>query len=442
MKLEYFEIQNLFNQYDVLLNFKNEVNIFLGENGMGKTTVLNCIYYVLSGKLEKLENVLFNSIKLKFDGNDEIFVLNKEDLDVYLERNVGLRRRGRSLGNKNLYNYLRDFDNELINSREDDWEYQNIDNYNELNFESSRQKLKNVIDFKDRLEKMVSEEVVYYPTYRRIEEDLSNLGIDFEFERRGFNNRLIQFGMEDVEKRIYYVLETIRTAAINGFTKMTGILLKQYLNNQNLEMNKEIDKDKLNIALDRIGNKIEKKDKDNIIEMVSSKEIYKNKYLLNLIVNLISSYEKQNEHDEKIRKFSKVCNEYLEGKSCRYDESNVKLDIYRNNNYTHPIDIKHLSSGEKQVLSVFSKLYLEQKDKCIILFDEPELSLSMKWQKHFLPDIMESGKCSMLIAVTHSPFIFDNDYDNLAQDMGECIKEKGQEKNDEYRRSEEGKNMC
>ena len=79
------------------------------------------------------------------------------------------------------------------------------------------------------------------------------------------------------------------------------------------------------------------------------------------------------------------------------------------------------------MLSIFSKLYLEQKEKCIILFDEPELSLSMKWQEHFLPDIMKSGKCSMLIAVTHSPFIFDNDYDKLAQDMGECIKERTQE---------------
>lgn len=36
---------------------------------------------------------------------------------------------------------------------------------------------------------------------------------------------------------------------------------------------------------------------------------------------------------------------------------------------------------------------------------------------------MESQKCKMLIAVTHSPFIFENQYDNLAQDMGRCITE-------------------
>ena len=105
-----------------------------------------------------------------------------------------------------------------------------------------------------------------------------------------------------------------------------------------------------------------------------------------------------------------------------YDESNVKLEIYRNN-YKKPISIQNLSSGEKQVLSIFSKLYLEQQKPCIILFDEPELSLSIKWQEAFLPDIMKSEKCIMLVAVTHSPFIFNNKYDFLAQDMGECIKE-------------------
>ena len=36
---------------------------------------------------------------------------------------------------------------------------------------------------------------------------------------------------------------------------------------------------------------------------------------------------------------------------------------------------------------------------------------------------MKSEKCSLLVAVTHSPFIFDNEYDFLAQDMGECIEE-------------------
>ena len=51
--------------------FENDVNIFLGENGMGKTTILNCLYAVLSGRLEKLDNVVFEKIQIKFTNNEE-----------------------------------------------------------------------------------------------------------------------------------------------------------------------------------------------------------------------------------------------------------------------------------------------------------------------------------------------------------------------------------
>ena len=283
-------------------------------------------------------------------------------------------------------------------------------------------KATNAVDFKNKVENLVEEDVLYYPTYRRIEEDMSKLGVDMD--RDNVKERLIQFGMKDVENRIDKVLETIKSAAINGFAKMTGVLLKQYLNHTEIDKGINIDKETLNIALDRIGDEIEKSDKEKIKQIVANNEIYKdeNQHLFNLIVNLISSYEKQTQHDEKIRKYRDVCNAYLDGKKYIYDESNVKLEIYRNN-YKKPISIQNLSSGEKQVLSIFSKLYLEQQKPCIILFDEPELSLSIKWQEHFLPDIMKSGKCSLLVAVTHSPFIFDNEYDYLAQDMGECIEE-------------------
>ena len=105
-----------------------------------------------------------------------------------------------------------------------------------------------------------------------------------------------------------------------------------------------------------------------------------------------------------------------------YDETNVELGIYKDK-AKKPIGIQNLSSGEKQIISVFSKLYIENIEKCIILFDEPELSLSIKWQNMFLPDVVNSGKCSTLIAVTHSPFIFDNEFDDLAKDMGNCLSE-------------------
>jgi len=69
------------------------------------------------------------------------------------------------------------------------------------------------------------------------------------------------------------------------------------------------------------------------------------------------------------------------------------------------IEFEQLSSGEKQIVSLFSKLILEKGKDFFVLFDEPELSLSVEWQKLLLPDVIGSGSCAMLLAMTHSPFI-------------------------------------
>ena len=45
--LKRFEIKELFGIYNVDIPFESNVNIFVGENGLGKTTILNCINYVL-----------------------------------------------------------------------------------------------------------------------------------------------------------------------------------------------------------------------------------------------------------------------------------------------------------------------------------------------------------------------------------------------------------
>ena len=102
-KIQYFRIYNLFNQYNVSLNFEDNVNIFLGENGMGKTTILSCLYYVLSGRLDKLDNILFDSIVIRFEGNEEL-TLKRNDLNRYLEENVYDTPRYRRMRHSNLGN--------------------------------------------------------------------------------------------------------------------------------------------------------------------------------------------------------------------------------------------------------------------------------------------------------------------------------------------------
>ncbi len=448
--LKLFKIQKLFGQMDVALPLDAKVNIFLGENGMGKTTILNCLYYTLSGNLERLNFIMFDSLSLVFRDGTEISI-DHVDISAYYEDNMYENHfRRHRLRLESIFSQ-KELDKIKIlaeNNFEDD---ETFINYcyqitelcghfpksfikREMTYYAMYGKgygrkgdAQKVIEFKKRMSEKIKYEIIYYPTYRRIEEDISSLGI--EDDKGQIKNELIKFGMKDVKKSLDELLNTIRSAAINGFTKMTGVLLKQYVEG-NISSNKliEIDKDKLSIALDRIGKQIESEDKEKIKSLVANSDIYKaeNSYLLNLINNLIVSYEKQNLLDERIRGFVSICNGYLNGKQYIYDESNVEVKIYNDISHT-PINIQNLSSGEKQVISVFSKLYIEDVKDCIILFDEPELSLSIQWQSKFLPDIMKSGKCVNLIAVTHSPFIFDNEFDMLAKNMGNYITNSEQE---------------
>ena len=423
------------------------MNIFLGENGMGKTTILNCLYYVLSGNIEKLNNIIFDAISLTFIDGEKISI-NHNDISSYVEDYIydNSPYRRRRVRFESLFS-IKELENinKLIEegSNEDELkkyyfkvsdifgmpptmarrelERYILQRYRKNN--TTKADFKNVIDFKKKVEEKIDEEILYFPTYRRIEEDMSNLGIDIE--KDCVKSRLIQFGMTDVEKNIETLLQTIKSVAITGFAKMTGVLLKQYLNGELSDFeNYKIEQNKLIIALARIGDQIEERDKQRIIELVDNSDIYnsENRYLLNLIKNLIDSYERQNMYDERVKTFCSICNNYLNGKQYIYDETNVELGIYKDK-AKKPIGIQNLSSGEKQIISVFSKLYIENIEKCIILFDEPELSLSIKWQNMFLPDVVNSGKCSTLIAVTHSPFIFDNEFDDLAKDMGNCLSE-------------------
>ena len=447
LKLKLFEITNLFNQFNVCLPLDEKVNIFLGENGMGKTTILNCLYYVLSGNIEKLNNVVFDSISLTFvDG--EKFSINHNDIMSYVEDYMYdtppyRRRRVRFEGLFTIKEL--DIISKLLKEGANEEELKKyyfrvsdvfgmplsmarreLERYIVQRFQkniTSKADYNKVITFKKNVSEKIDEDILYFPTYRRIEEDMSNLGIDIEKDR--VKSRLIQFGMTDVEKNIDTLLRTIKSVAITGFAKMTGVLLKQYLNSELSDFNNyKIEQNKLIIALARIGDEIEEHDKQRIVELVNSLDIYnpENSYLLNLIKNLIDSYEQQNEYDERVKTFALICNNYLNGKKYIYDETNVELGIYKEKT-KKPISIQNLSSGEKQIISVFSKLYIENTENSIILFDEPELSLSIKWQNMFLPDIVNSGKCSTLIAVTHSPFIFDNEFDDLAKDMGSCLSE-------------------
>ncbi len=66
-----------------------------------------------------------------------------------------------------------------------------------------------------------------------------------------------------------------------------------------------------------------------------------------------------------------------------------------------------LSSGEQHIVIIAYFFIFVAPEKSIVLIDEPEISLHVKWQEEFLEDMLELSKQSQLrfIVATHSPSI-------------------------------------
>lgn len=72
------------------------------------------------------------------------------------------------------------------------------------------------------------------------------------------------------------------------------------------------------------------------------------------------------------------------------------------------INLDELSSGEMELLILFTKIFFSFNQNSIVIFDEPEKSLHIEWQillGEFFKVFSEKHKDSQLIIATHSPFI-------------------------------------
>jgi len=423
--LSEFYVLGLFGERDVRINFSDPYKILVAENGYGKTTILNLLYATLFGDVVKLRKIYFEELGVNFSSGEKIIIKKDELKPVwkglkdspffdYMESNLGegfiveliddVRRYPFSRIELSSYfreavevlnvpkDVLKDF---LKNTRHG--------NYRKIINGKTEQKL-------DAIRKLFPFNSLYLPTYRRVEEDIRSLGVDVEVKSLRYSS--INFGMDDVKESIKIITGEILSSSVEWFSKINGEMLSQLVNGFSVtdDMKASISDPKaVRIVLDRIGEHIDQYEKDKILGLVESGDIIHNhEPLVYFVANLLKVYKQQQKNDNAIQSFVSVSNNYLRDKEFVYNESNVTIDIIRKKN-GNPVDIDTLSSGEKQIISLFAMLYLKNDTNLAIFFDEPELSLSIEWQKSLLPDIVNSGKCNFLFCTTHSPFIFENE---------------------------------
>ncbi|MCP4345940.1 MAG: ATP-binding protein [Desulfobacterales bacterium] len=427
------KIHKLYGEMDIEIPFgRYKVKILISENGVGKTNTLRILEAVLSRKFYKLTAFDFKEIILELN-NDEI-IIRKSDLEEY------------HIVPEDLPPEISEIQNILTESN-----YKNLLEYSRLLlFEDLKQnplliytakKLKipehhlaeilkefdisdAISEIDEKIAKLCTFDVLYLPTFRRIEEDLTNLGLDsFDLLKL---DMYVRSGMQDIYSNIQERLDNLQNI-LSSFLSDTDILqllitLGNFLNIAHKEPD---DINFLETVINELGKMISKQNIETIVEqfadsMNSADNQLDKDILYDHLSNIYRTYKSRKKQFEYINNFMKVCNKYLVDKQIVYNKEKNQLDILKEGG--KPLDsLDRLSSGEKQIISLFARLYFEFERPCFFIIDEPENSMSIEWQRKLLPDILKTLRCHCIVAATHSPFIFDNSLAMYAVALDEYI---------------------
>jgi predicted ATPase len=363
--LTQFAIYGLYGERNIVIPFNHPTKILVSENGVGKTTVLNALYVVLTSHFFKLTSLDFERIVLTFN-HDEI-TINKSDLLQIENQNYyyiykEIKQKLLDIDFNALMEFSREFPLEKLMEHPRLLSAAKALETPPRLLATQLRKFSTVREegvlstISEKIKANFDYEVIYFPTYRRIEENLSNLGYVSQSP-----NVLLQSSMSDVSDHIEQITSEIAALRIDRLLTLA----------------------KLN--------------SDHI-------------------------YDQEQKKQNAIKTFINVCNPYLFDKQFVYNDKQIKIELILTKN-NRPITLDKLSSGEKQIVSIFSILYLASSKKNLVIFDEPELSISMEWQKMLLPDVLKSPQCHGIIAATHSPFIFDNNLNAYTVALNEYIEE-------------------
>ena len=341
-QLKTLKIESLFGYKDIELDF-SDVNVLVGRNGLGKTTILKILNAML--------NEDFNCSELKLCHRASITFTNKAA--IFYEPDNSLETIARATVKKVFTKQLM----ESIQTKE--------------------------IKLHERLKDEFLKEVT-----RQI--NLNHINISKEIYKTNAKEYISFF---DSEKQ-----KNIRMSkALNDYLARNCEV--RYISTINMSANAQQD-----------------------IKMSSGKE----KNILNWELNLELAELAKERTSVYTSRFVKIASELLSESSKRLSLRKLRdtytfdtIDKIRNES----IKIESLSSGERQLLYILSRVANTKDKQAFLLMDEPEISLHLNWQEKLISSIKKLNKNCQIIIVTHSPAIVMDGYMDAYVDMDEITME-------------------
>lgn len=454
MRAKKLVITKLYGYLTKTIEFNDTINLLVGINGAGKTSVLNIINWMLTPSLPHLSITEFEKLELTFNYlNKDYFVnitqdektlfynlinltdnlsfhpltvrlkiptnritQNEAQKERYYKEYIGLGPDKEETETwAFVFNHLPKpivvgLDRYLFTEEKNELVLYTDEGMQRLLSKETSGKLSPL----DEVRKLANRE---YSIYKNKLVDLN----------RVLNNKIMLSAFDEITQATVRELESasnISLEQVEGLHKKVENFFKENLNDNRLR-NKIKRSDGSIQKIEKYFNNLKKLIKDE--ESAKGKDKFTFLYLSN-----ISQFKKLKEFIKEFENFDKKSQEYYSSIKIYLDtinnfltDSSKQLGFHKalseliftvvdkeGKVISRDRDIKTLSSGEKQILILFTYLKFHNKNGTIFIIDEPELSLHPKWQEDFLTAVETlTPKDTQIIIATHSPIIVGSNKD-------------------------------
>ena len=401
-------VNGLWDIKDISVTLNEDVNIFIGGNGTGKTTLLKIVAGILNVDLQTIDDIYFN---------DVIIAIQTEEHEE--NRQIRVQKISED-PITSIYRYF--FSDEIVDIRLSDIRmFSRLRNPSSSIYHHIKTRIENLINLSWLSINRTNEYLD-----RRINEELHD-SVDAKLQQ--LMTQIVSYRLQletKVNSRTKKFNEDLVSLLLYNDTYDT---LPKY---ENLMKIQTLPTDEIITQLHRVfsyfgdprlhTDDIQKHAEkiQSVVEKVTGKEqTIDAKELLALsllnrtvaIFSLSSDYQKERaDIMEPLKKYVDIVSQYLKDKVLEFDESTGEFSIilkYRNNK-NRKLSIYSLSSGERQLLILLTETLLQQQRPFIFIADEPELSLHIEWQRNLINSIRELNPNAQIIFATHAPEIAAN----------------------------------
>lgn len=445
-------IKNLYGYLNKDINFNKNINLLVGINGSGKTSVLNIINWLLVPSITNLCANEFDKIELHFNYKDEDFVLvskqDEKELTINLEnvsksykypqiqadfrihpkkitKNISIREQHNldysGLGPEPHEVETWDFlfselpnpiviglDRNLFTEEGNEISYVEDDNGR------LRQKITSQKKNKSPLDKVMRLSGMEYMSYKNKILDL-NKRLNDKIMLSSFEETFTLDNLSEILESPKIPLKQVESLEI----KVKEYFEENVINKKNPSAIRKKQQAEALGKIERyfsnlksILSQVNKKDKEKKLDILYITNVNQFRKIKELIKEFEDFESKSKRFFTSLKQYLDTVNLFLKdsAKEIYFDNRTSKLKFRILNKNLKSIqenrEIENLSSGEKQILILFTYIKFNNKFGKLFIIDEPELSLHPKWQENFLQGIktiMPSN--TQLLFATHSPAI-------------------------------------